>query len=196
MLLTVTGNSGCGQTTFAAELGRLGARVCSLDRVGHRILSRPAVSAAVAEELGLDGCGDLSPREFRRMVGKRVFADSGSRRRLESILHPRMRRWAHISAGRLHDRRGLWVLEGALVLELGLGELADVIVVVSDTLQRCRLRAAARDGIDPATVEARWAAQWSIRRKESLADVVVANSEGVGRLLARSRALYSELSRM
>jgi dephospho-CoA kinase len=195
MLLAVTGNSGCGQTTFAGELDRLGAGVCSLDRVGHRLLQRPAVASEVAGQLGIPRGESLSPAELRREVGRRVFADADLLARLNAVIHPMMRRWAHISARRLRGRGGIWVLEGALVLELGLGGLADMVVVVSDTLERCRCRAAARDGVDPASVEARWAAQWSMARKESAADAVVRNRGGREELTGAARALYRELAR-
>ncbi len=196
MLVGVTGNSGCGQTSFATELASCGAEVCSLDRVGHRLLARRRIARRAGRNLGLPGLEDLDPPEARRLVGEEVFA---SRRRLEvlnSLLHPMMRRWAHIAAERVRDCGGIFVLEGALIMELGLAPLFDRLVVIVDTLERCRRRAALRDGVSAGTVEARWRAQWSMQRKAAAADVVVRNSGREDLLLERARALYRSLRRM
>jgi dephospho-CoA kinase len=196
MLLGVTGNSGCGQTTFAAELARCGAGVCSLDNVGHRLLKRPRVAREVGDVLELPGLSDQAPAAIRRRVGERVFGQPEMLRALNSLVHPMMRRWAHLSAARLGGRPGLFVLEGALILELDLAVLLDHLVVVEDTLERCQHRLAARDGADPETVRARWRAQWSLERKRACADAVVRNSGGRQELREQARALYRRLRRM
>lgn len=196
MLLGVTGNSGCGQSTFAIELSRCGAEVCSLDRVGHRLLERPPVAGRVEEALGLPGLAGQDLDRIRSRVGELVFEHPDRLRTLNSIVHPMMRRWAHIAASRLRPKEGLFVLEGALILELELSPLLDRLVVVRDTMQRCMSRAARRDGTSPETVRARWRAQWSMDRKAAAADFVVRNSGGEGRLRGEARALYSRLRRM
>lgn len=196
MLLGVTGNSGCGQTTFASELSRCGAEVCSLDRVGHRLMARPSVARRVGEALGLPGLADDGLDRIRSRVGEVVFGSPELLETLNSFVHPMMRRWACMAAGRLRGRRGVYVLEGALILELGLDSLLDRLAVVEDTMQRCMRRAAERDGTSPQTVRARWRAQWSMDRKSAAADFVVRNSGGEERLRREARALYSRLQRM
>lgn len=196
MLLGVTGNSGCGQTTFASELSRCGAEVCSLDRVGHRLLARRSVSQRVGRALGLPGLADDGLDRIRSRVGEVVFDSPHRLKTLNSIVHPMMRRWACIAAGRLRGSPGVYVLEGALILELGLASLLDRLVVIEDTMQRCMRRAAERDGISPDTVRARWRAQWSMERKSAAADFVVRNSGGEEGLRREARALYSRLQRM
>ena len=196
MLLGVTGNSGCGQTTFAFELARCGAEVCSLDRVGHRLLARPSVARRLEEALGLPGLADDGLDRIRRRVGEVVFGSPHRLKTLNSMVHPMMRRWACIAAGRLRGSPGVYVLEGALILELELASLLDRLVVIEDTMQRCMRRAAERDGTSPDTVRARWRAQWSMDRKSAAADFVVRNSGGEEALRREARALYSRLQRM
>ena len=196
MLLGVTGNSGCGQTTFAFELARCGAEVCSLDRVGHRLLARPSVARCLEEALDLPGLSGEGLNRVRSRVGEAVFESPHRLETLNSIVHPMMRRWAGVAAGRLRGRQGMYVLEGALILELGLASLLDRLVVIEDTMQRCMRRAAARDGTSPDTVRARWRAQWSMDRKSAAADFVVRNSGGEEALRREARALYSRLQRM
>ena len=196
MLLGVTGNSGCGQSTFASELSRCGASVCSLDRIGHRLLGRPFVAGRVEEALGLPGLADEGLDRIRSRVGELVFESPDRLETLNSIVHPMMRRWAAIAASRLRPKEGLYVLEGALILELELAPLLDRLVVVEDSMRRCMRRAAERDGTSPDTVRARWRAQWNMGRKVAAADHVVSNSGGEGRLRGEAKALYSRLQGM
>lgn len=193
-LVGVTGNSGCGQTTFAGELQRLGAGVCALDEVGHRLLRRPQVLSRVADALEMPQLVGLEAALARRAIGSAVFTSPRMLSALNSIVHPMLRRWAHLSAARLSGAESLYVLEGALLLELGLDSLLDLLVVVSDSMERASQRVARRDGIPADQVEARWRAQWPLSSKIGRADLVVENSGGEEELRQRARALYRRLA--
>ena len=193
-LVGVTGNSGCGQTPFAGEFQRLGAGVCSLDEVGHRLLRRPQVLSRVANALEMPQLVGLEAALARRAIGSAVFASPRMLSALNSIVHPMLRRWAHLSAARLGGAESLYVLEGALLLELGLDSLLDLLVVVSDSMERASQRVARRDGIPEDQVEARWRAQWPLSSKTGRADLVVENSGGEEELRQRARALYRRLA--
>ncbi|MEN8209983.1 MAG: hypothetical protein ABFR50_12115, partial [Candidatus Fermentibacteria bacterium] len=48
-LVGITGNSGCGQTTAASFVAERCGGVCSLDRIGHRLLNKRYVLRGLAD---------------------------------------------------------------------------------------------------------------------------------------------------
>jgi dephospho-CoA kinase len=191
--LGVTGNSGTGQSTVAGVFGELGARVCSLDAAGHRLLDRFYVRSDLAMRLYRPELTTLSVVRIREELGLRAFRDVGVMDALESVLHPRMKRWASLGRRMLDGEGGVTVLEGALIYELGLDRLLDRVVVVTDTIERAGSRLENRDGVGTDIVSARWQRQWPIERKAGLADFVLENSGSLGELNDAARNLYISL---
>ena len=48
ILVGITGGMGAGKSTFAAMLCQQGARLVDADRIGHEVIERPEVKAALA----------------------------------------------------------------------------------------------------------------------------------------------------
>jgi len=194
MFIGITGNSGSGQTTVAEVFERLGARVCSLDETGHRLMERRQVRSALAKSFCRPEFEHFSGAEIRRQLSDSIFLEQELLTLLESVLHPVMIRWAGLCRSVLDDRPGIWVLEGALLFELGLERHADTVILVSDSLNRVQERLIDRDRIDPEIVLARWAHQWSLSRKRHLADIVVDNSGTLEELTEKAERLYISLT--
>lgn len=192
-LVGITGNSGCGQSTAASFAGPLCSGICSLDILGHRMLEKRYVLhelSVIFKDLDLQG---RSQRELRSMIGERVFGDPSLLKRLNSVLHPRMKRWVEAAASRLSRTRGIWVLEGALIYELELERHLDTVIVVSDTLERSAGRLAERDGAPAAEMKRRWDYQLPIEEKAGRADHVVHNSENVEYLQRQILDIFGEI---
>lgn len=179
-LIGLTGPCGAGQTSAARILARdpRVRGVCSLDEVGHRLMEKGRVRARIGERLGIDGLPSMSAREARRLLGSIVFVDDDAREGLEAVLHPLMKGWAARAAGILSAEEGLFVLEGALLIEMGLDRLADALVVVACEREECIARAVARDGLDTASAERRLDSQMPLTEKLRKADWVIDNGSG------------------
>ena len=54
ILVGITGGMGAGKSTFAAMLCQQGARLVDADRIGHEVIERPEVKAALAAAFGDD----------------------------------------------------------------------------------------------------------------------------------------------
>jgi dephospho-CoA kinase len=108
----------------------------------------------------------------REALSQRIFGDPAARQALEALLHPRVRRQLAADL-RLQatETPGAWaVLDIPLLREGGLDTLCQAVVHVDVPPQeRCR-RACARHGWEPATWEAREAAQMPEAEKAALAD--------------------------
>jgi dephospho-CoA kinase len=93
-LCGLTGGVGMGKSTAAGFLLQFGARVVDTDELARELVlpGQPAL-AEIQHEFGKDivaAGGRLQRGELARLV----FSDAGARRKLEAILHPRIReRW-------------------------------------------------------------------------------------------------------
>jgi len=194
MFVGITGNSGTGQSAVAAVFAGMGAVVCSLDGAGHRLLDRKYVRSDLAMKLYRPELTHMTGLSVRTELARSAFTDHGIMEALESVLHPRMRRWASLSRQLLDGSGGVVVLEGALIFELGLDALLDRMVVVTDTERRSAERLRARDGVGPEIVTARWKRQWNLQRKAGLADYVLENRGTLSELNEEAKNLYISLA--
>jgi len=177
ILVGITGNSGCGQTTAAGFASAYCSGVCSLDETGHRLLERQYVLSDLVMRYCMPELSELRGDDLRSVLRDIVFDDPHEMEKLNSVVHPRMKRWAISSAARLRNGadNGIWVLEGALIYELGLDALLDLVIVVSDTPERCARRISVRDGISTGEALKRWSFQMSLAEKEAACDIVITN---------------------
>ena len=186
----LTGGIGSGKTTVAARLEALGAGIVDTDEIS-RSLTGPEGEAMVpvreafgARFIGPDGALD------RAAMRELVFEDPAARSRLESILHPAIRRAAEAA---IAAARGDYVvLVVPLLFETGgfLDRVARTLVVdCSEDLQA--ERAAARSGLAPARVRAIMAAQWPRWRRLQAADDVIWNGADAAALDPQCRRLHS-----
>jgi len=91
LVVGLTGGIGSGKSAVADEFARLGAAVVDTDAIA-RELTAPG-GAAIPEVRRLFGAEFLDPSGAmdRGKVRDRVFGDSGSRKKLEALLHPLIR---------------------------------------------------------------------------------------------------------
>jgi dephospho-CoA kinase len=184
IVVGLTGSIGMGKSTAAALLRRLGVPVHDADAAVHRLLGRggaavKAVAAAfpgTARKAGID----------RAALGRRVFGDAASLRRLEDILHPLVRADTDRFLRRMAARRvPLVVLDIPLLFESGGARRCDAIIVVSAPAFLQRARVLARPGMSEARLAAILAKQMPDGEKRRRADFVVPT--GLGRRLTLRR---------
>lgn len=173
LLLGVTGGVGMGKSTTAEFLARRGLAVTDTDVLARELVTpgQPALAEIAAAfgpaVLAADGTLD------RGRLARRVFADEAERKRLEQILHPRIRAaWlAAAAAWRAEGRRAAAVIIPLLHETRAEGEFDAVFCTAcSPATQRARL--AAR-GWNESQITGRLAAQWPAERKVALADFVI-----------------------
>jgi dephospho-CoA kinase len=189
----LTGNIGSGKSTVARILVEKGIPVVDADQLAREVVlsGTPALAEIAARFPGV-----VSPQGVldRKALGARVFADEGERRALNAIVHPRI---AERSAARMAQLAEagteLAIYEAALVVENGLHEALDglIVVVAPEAVQLARLLA--RDGMTAEEARARIAAQLPQERKVALADFVIDNSGSREALVAQVEELLPRL---
>ena len=191
VVLGLTGSIGMGKSTAAAMLRRLGVPVHDADAAVHRLLGRggAAVARVAAAFPGTGGSNGID----RAALGRRVFGDAASLRRLERILHPLVRaetaRFLRHMAGR---RARLVVLDIPLLFESSGERRCDAVAVVSAPTFLQRARVLARPGMSEARLAAILAQQMPDREKRRRADFIVPT--GLGRRLTLRR--LAEIARV
>ena len=166
-----------GKTTAAAMFRRQKVPVHDADAGVHQLLA-PGGAAVPA-------VGDLFPGVVRdggvdrQLLGKIVFADPQALGRLETILHPLVRKkqkaFLRSSAG---QRRQLVVLEIPLLFETGGDSNCDAVAVVSAPFFLQSLRVLGRSGMTPEKFSSILSRQMSDLEKRRRADFVIPTGLG------------------
>jgi dephospho-CoA kinase len=189
----LTGGIGAGKSEVSRRLGERGAVIVDAD-----LLAREAVepgTAGLAEVVDAFGQGVLGPDGSldRPALGRLVFADDLARRRLEGIIHPRVReRAAQIEAEAPTD--AVVVHDNPLLVEMGQADDFDSVVVV-DAPDDVRLDRLVRvRGLSREDAQARIAAQASREERLAVADHVVRNDGGLSSLDAAVDELWARLT--
>jgi dephospho-CoA kinase len=188
----LTGGIASGKSRVMARLAAAGFGVIDLDRLAHELMEpgRPVFDDVVAAF----GRGVLDPagRIDRRALGAVVFRDPDARRRLDAIVHPRVREEEQRRAAALASA-GVVVTEAALLVEAGMHLRFDRLVVVlcSPEAQLRRLRE--REGLDEGDARRRLAAQMPIVEKRRFAHLEVDTEGAPGDTDARADALVETL---
>ena len=194
-LVGITGNSGCGQSTAAGFASDMCAGVCSLDEIGHRLLEKRYIVSLLAESLCRNDLRTLRGPDLRKELGRTAFSDAGVLEAINSVLHPRMQGIVRLAASAARKAPGIRVLEGALLIELGLAPLMDRLIVVRDSLERCSARVAARDSVALEETSRRWRSQLPIDDKASMADWVVDNSGSKDDMRTSIVSIFASMNR-
>jgi dephospho-CoA kinase len=186
----VTGPTGAGKSAVTALLAARGAVVLDGDRLGHRVLGRPEVVAAIVGRFGgsfaVDGVVD------RGALGRRVFADAGALAALDAITHgPLCALMEQELAALAGTGPALAVLEAAVYFRLPAPPRMDLVVAVLAG-QRIRAeRLAARTGLTVPEALARVLSLSHLDPDWTRADLTIHNDGAPAALAAAVDRLWS-----
>lgn len=169
----LTGGIASGKTLIAEIFAELGVPVLDADQVAREVVApgEPAL-AAIAQAFGADFLqpdGSLDRRKLR----ERVFGDPAALRQLEAITHPAIR--ARMRAWQAAQRSPYCILSVAILVESGMRELVDRVLVVDVPEQTQLARLTVRDGIGEALGRQMIAAQIHRAGRLAAADDVIVN---------------------
>jgi dephospho-CoA kinase len=188
LVIGLTGGIASGKSEAAARFVALGVPVLDADRIARELVApgQPLL-AEIYTTFGTDlrlPDGSLD----RAALGRRVFADPGERRRLEALLHPKIRdemvrRLAQLDAPYA-------ILVAPLLVESGMTDMVDRVLVIDVPESLQRTRSQQRDGHDAQHVERILAAQADRQTRLELADDVIVNTGDLGELESAIRQLH------
>ena len=194
----LTGGVACGKSTVAKMFADLGAYIVDADIIAHE-LYRPG-QEVLQELVKHFGAEILKPDgELDRAKLATLVFDGGRVEELNKIVHPAVIRkqdeWMH-SLGE-KDRYAVAIVEAALILEAGVKDHFDRIMVVTckpaQKVARFAQRTRMNDDAARAEVERRTKAQMPDDEKARRADFVIDNSGPVEETRHQVQRIYSEL---
>jgi dephospho-CoA kinase len=192
IVVGLTGSIGMGKSNAAKVLRRLGIPVHDADAEVHRLLGPggPAVkpvAAAFPEALA-------GNRIDRKKLGDLVFGNTEALRRLESILHPLVRRSSRAFLAQA-ARRGAAtvVLDIPLLFESGAGRTLDAVIVVTAPAMIQRQRVLMRSGMTEEKFQSILARQVPDREKRRRATFVVQTGGHLGQTFRQLRRIVRQI---
>jgi dephospho-CoA kinase len=196
ILLGLTGGIAMGKSRAASAFRARGVPVFDADAVVHA-LTGPGGSAVPAILAAFPGAGDEAGGIDRRRLGPVVFADPAALRRLEAVLHPRVR----AEEGRFLRRccragQPLAVLDIPLLFETGGEARVDRVAVVSAHPLLQRDRALRRPGMTEARLAQVRAKQTPDPAKRRRADYLIPSGHDRGLLAERVGAIVDDAGRL
>ena len=195
ILVGLTGSIGMGKSTAAQALKRLGLPVHDADAAVHRLLA-PGGGAVAAVLEAFPGVATPAGGIDRGRLGARVFGDPAALKRLEAILHPRVRAAKRrFLAAAARRRQRLVVLDIPLLYETGGERECDAVLVVSAPAFLQRQRVLARPGMTGEKFRAILAKQMPDGEKRRRARHVVPTGLGRRFSLDRLRAALRVIDR-
>ena len=206
LIIGLTGNLASGKTTVAKMFAKLGARVLEADKIAHGLLKRgESCFNPVVRHFGDDilAGGEID----RRKLAEIVFNDEKKLQALNNIVHPKviqeisrqLRTFVSLRAQRSEAKQSLKsakiassslksapprndtiiVIEAALLIESGLNDLADVVIVVKANRRLQLKRAVDTIKISKAQALRRIKMQMDVKEKLKRADIVIDNRESL-----------------
>jgi len=183
----LTGGIASGKSTVSQMFEKAGVPVVCADELAHELVKSGSqalqeIERAFGRDV-IDGNGELN----RPAMARLVFQDESKRKRLECIIHPRVREAAAQRTRKLEEAGyGMVIVDVPLLFEVGWDTLDAVVVVYAPrTVQERRLMD--RDGLSKEEAEARLGAQMSLEEKKNRADYVIDNTGSLDQTLAQVR---------
>ncbi|HEV7673333.1 MAG TPA: dephospho-CoA kinase [Candidatus Angelobacter sp.] len=194
----LTGGVACGKSTVAKMFADRGANIIDADTVAHE-LYRPG-QEVLQELVKHFGAEILKPDgELDRAKLATLVFDGGRVEELNRIVHPAVIRqqdeWMRALGEK--NRYAVAIVEAALILEAGVKDHFDRIMVVTCKPEQKVARFAKRTGMSEdaarADVERRNKAQMPDDEKAHRADFVIDNSGSLEETSHQVQRIYSEL---
>jgi dephospho-CoA kinase len=195
--VAVTGGAGAGKTVVCDCLRRLGARVINLDELAREAVQPDSpVLEAIVEHFGkgiLKGDGSLDRSKVRGIITR----DAQEREMVERLTHPEILRLFQERIAAIESRHedAIVVVEVPLLIELGMQDQFDVLILVEAGADQQKSRLNARDGSSEAEAQALMGIQMAAEEKRPYADYIVENRGQLKELEVAVREIYTKIAK-
>ena len=176
-LVGLTGGIASGKSTVAAILRRLGAAVIDADELSRQVVQPE--QTAWKEIVKTFGAGILQEDQNldRKKLRKIVFDNPEARKKLEAIIHPKVRALAEEKIRELASAgASIIVYEVPLLFEGQLHHWLRPVILVACDVKTQKKRIQDRDHVTDVEAQRHIDAQMSLEEKRKLADYTIENN--------------------
>ena len=189
-VIGLTGGIGCGKSLAAQYFAELGALVIDADQLARAAIERG--SEGFDEVVSFFGDSVLNNGDIdRRVLGEVIFKDPDAKKKLESIIHPFVRREFEEAVASLKSDETL-VYEIPLLVETGGQDRFDVVVTVESSLEN-RIARLRQRGMHISEIEGRIATQATREQRIEVADFLIENDGSEDELLRQVENIWDSL---
>jgi dephospho-CoA kinase len=195
VVIGITGGIATGKSTVAGIFTRERAVLIDADLLGQELLlNHPYIKRSVYEHFGesiLNSSRDID----RKKLGNIVFSDHKRLHIYNKIIHPYLLVKIRNQIQRLKTvmKRGIIVVDAALIIEWKLMNLFDYIILV-DSLKAKRVQRLAKSkGLNTKEAMERITSQLPVQQKKLHAHFVIENNGTVRTLLAQTKHIIAEI---
>jgi dephospho-CoA kinase len=198
LIVGLTGGVASGKTMLSQALKEEGAYIIDADQIAKELVQpqQPAWNEIIREfgEDILQEDGSI----HRKKLAAQVFADSKKRKRLNQILHPRIKEEMdrRTQAIGQKDPEAIVVIDAPLIVELGDHREMDKLIVVISTQTQQVERLKERDGINPEEALKILSSQMPVEEKVKWADFVIRNEGSLEETKKRVKEVFQELKKV
>lgn len=188
LVVGIGGQSGAGKTTIVNELRRFGSKIIDADTIGQSMLRKNSpeykklVKTFGTSILNSDGQID------RRLLADKAFASQAALRKLNAVMHPAILQ--RICAELERSRKGLVIVDAALLFTVGLDKEMDVAILVTAP-ERLKVKRLVESGLSREEAVRRLKLQEPDTKVWRRADFVLENKGSLAELKRKSRALWN-----
>lgn len=198
LIVGLTGGVASGKTTVSKTFEEEGAYLIDADLIARELVQphSPAheeIIRVFGKEILLED-GTV----HRKKLADRVFSDTEERKRLNRILHPRIREEMErrIKGIAVKDPDAIIVVDAPLLLEAGLQRDVDLVVVVTSREEQQIERLGDRAGTTPEGARKIIASQMPLEEKMNVADFVIRNEGELEETRKMAREVFQELRKI
>src|SRR5499426_4744552 len=193
-LVGLTGGIASGKSTVAAILRRLGATIINADELSREVV-QPEQEAweEITKTFGPDILQEDKTLD-RRKLRKIVFDNPEARKKLEAIIHPRVRALAEKRIGELAaSGSSVIVYEVPLLLRSEILLWLRPVILVACDIETQKKRLLERDHLTELEAQQHLDAQMSLAEKGKLADYIIENDGALEDLEQQVRTVLQKI---
>ena len=174
MKLAITGNIGCGKSTFSGFAEEKGFIVLKADDISKEILENDdKVRELVIKNFGSDSY--LNNKPNKKYLAEKIFSDQTKKEKLESILHPLVIKKIERKMKELQKTNNHVFVEAALIYESDLETMFDYVILITAEIELRKKRKIA-SGLTEPDFNLREANQIPEEEKKKRADFTFSNN--------------------
>lgn len=186
-IIGVAGKAGCGKSLLVSLLSGPDTKVIDLDKLGHEVLEELKGQLLLTYGSGI--LDDSKKKIDRKKLGEIVFKDPKKLRLLNSIMHPLIKEKAKKIISR--TRKKYVLIDGALIRQIGLGELCDLIFWI-DCPDEVAIKRLVSRGIPHERAVSILSIQKELENHKAYSDIAIDNTGSPQELLIKVREILRE----